>query len=256
MFGGSAFEGWSRVHWSYVHRLAALADEERPRNTRMDMTLSHPASATCCNGHVPVEIAGTTLGRYRHICAFFRHPQDEYRIMLPFIKDGLDRGDRTCQIVEPTLRDEHRRQLTGAGIDVALEERTGRLEVISAQDVYLHDGHFDVARMLDVIRQHISPESESSISRITGHSEWVGEDLPGVEDFLEYESRLNDVIPEGRDTVVCLYDLSRTSAALVVDVMRTHPMVIVGGVLHENPFFTPVERFLSELRERKDLSRA
>jgi hypothetical protein len=74
---------------------------------------------------------------------------------------------------------------------------------------------------------------------------------PGVEDFLEDESRLNDVVPQGRDTVVCVYDLSETSAALIVDVLRTHPMIILGGMLHENPFYTPVAQFLAELRERR-----
>lgn len=35
-----------------------------------------------------------------------------------------------------------------------------------------------------------------------------------------------------------------------MDIMRTHPMVIVGGVLQDNPFFVPPDEFLRELRER------
>lgn len=35
-----------------------------------------------------------------------------------------------------------------------------------------------------------------------------------------------------------------------MDIMRTHPMVIIGGVLQENPFFVPPDQFLLELRER------
>ncbi len=33
--------------------------------------------------------------------------------------------------------------------------------------------------------------------------------------------------------------------------MRTHPMIIIGGLLQENPFFVPPEEFLRELEERK-----
>jgi len=36
----------------------------------------------------------------------------------------------------------------------------------------------------------------------------------------------------------------------VIDIMRTHPMVIIGGILQENPFFVPPEEFLQELRQR------
>jgi hypothetical protein len=36
-----------------------------------------------------------------------------------------------------------------------------------------------------------------------------------------------------------------------MDILRTHPMVIVGGVLRENPFFVPPGEFLEELRARR-----
>ena len=35
-----------------------------------------------------------------------------------------------------------------------------------------------------------------------------------------------------------------------MDILRTHPMVIIGGILQENPFFVPPDEFLHELRER------
>jgi hypothetical protein len=35
-----------------------------------------------------------------------------------------------------------------------------------------------------------------------------------------------------------------------MDILRTHPMVILGGVLQKNPFFVRPAEFLLELRER------
>ena len=40
-----------------------------------------------------------------------------------------------------------------------------------------------------------------------------------------------------------------------MDILRTHPMVIVGGILQENPFFVQPDEFLRELRGRRDLRR-
>lgn len=37
-----------------------------------------------------------------------------------------------------------------------------------------------------------------------------------------------------------------------MDVLRTHPMVIVGGILQENPFFVPPDEMLRELRSRAE----
>ena len=40
-----------------------------------------------------------------------------------------------------------------------------------------------------------------------------------------------------------------------MDIMRTHPMIIIAGTLHENPFFVPPDEFLLELRERPRAAR-
>lgn len=36
-----------------------------------------------------------------------------------------------------------------------------------------------------------------------------------------------------------------------MDILRTHPMVIIGGILQENQFFVPPDELLQELRERR-----
>jgi hypothetical protein len=36
-----------------------------------------------------------------------------------------------------------------------------------------------------------------------------------------------------------------------MDIMRTHPMVVIGGQLQENPFFVPPDEMLAELRRRQ-----
>jgi hypothetical protein len=36
-----------------------------------------------------------------------------------------------------------------------------------------------------------------------------------------------------------------------MDILRTHPQVIIGGILQENPFYVPPGEFLAELRGRR-----
>jgi|SRR6516165_4475495 len=76
-------------------------------------------------------------------------------------------------------------------------------------------------------------------------------DKAGIEGWLEYETSINYVLSKYDDPVICAYDLSNFSANVVIDMLRVHPVVIVGGVLQENPFFVPPEQFLLELQERK-----
>jgi hypothetical protein len=48
-----------------------------------------------------------------------------------------------------------------------------------------------------------------------------------------------------------VYDLATFGGDTVVDIMRTHPMTIIGSVLEQNPFLVPPKEFLRELRERR-----
>ena len=41
--------------------------------------------------------------------------------------------------------------------------------------------------------------------------------------------------------MICNYNPSRFGATVAMDIMRTHPLVIIGGLLRENPFFVPPE---------------
>ncbi len=201
----------------------------------------------------PVKLAGAELGGTRHICAFFNSKEEEYRTLLPFIKEGFEQGDRAFHIVAPRHRSEHRQCLKDAGIDVDDAERKGQLEVWRWEDAYLRDGRFDQNRMLALIEDVLTSGKKQGypLTRLVANMEWALEDRQGVTDIVEYESRLNYVLPKYDDPVCCTYDLARFSAGIVIDILRTHPMVIIGGILHENPYYVPPDEFLQEQRERK-----
>jgi hypothetical protein len=151
-----------------------------------------------------IPFAGETLGEYRHVCAFFDHPDDEYRLLLPFIKDGFDCGHRGFHIVDPALRADHRRRLQDVGIDVTAAEERGQIEIRTWEQAYLRDGHFDQDAMLALIQEVLNegPRRGFPLTRLVAHMEWALEDRPGVDDLVEYETRLNYVLPRYKDPVV------------------------------------------------------
>jgi DcmR-like sensory protein len=206
----------------------------------------------------PVQFAGGCLGRERHICAFFNSADEEYRSLLPFIKEGFERGERAVHIVDETLKDDHIGRLRAAGIDADSATAAGQLEIRRWEEAYLRRDRFDQDAMLALIEQVLQTGSERGfpLTRLVAHMEWATLDRPGVEDLAEYETRLNYILPKYDDPVICTYDLARFSSRVAFDILRTHPVVIVGGVLQENPFFVPPDKFLLELRERKHSRRA
>jgi hypothetical protein len=202
-----------------------------------------------------VQFAGDTLGRQRHICAFFNSVDEEHRVLRSFIKEGLDRGEKAFHIVDPELREAHLRRLTEAGVSVERAMGSGQLEVRPWLHTYLRGDRFDQDAMLALIEEVLQSGAAAGypLTRLLAHMEWGGLDKPGVDDLVEYETRLNYVLPKYDDPVICAYDLSKFGASVAMDIIRTHPVVIIGGVLQENPFFVPPDQFLLEIRQRRSV---
>jgi hypothetical protein len=192
------------------------------------------------------------FGAQRHACAFFNSADEEYRTLMPFIKEGFDFGDRAVHIVDPELRDDHRARLHSAGLDVDEEEQRGRFQCCCWTDAYLRDGRFEQDRMLAFLQETLDAGRAKGfpMTRLVAHMEWATGKSPGVEDLVEYEMRINHMWPLHQDAVICVYDLARFRADTVMDIMRMHPVVVIGGIVQENPFFVPPDEFLRELRTR------
>ena len=202
-----------------------------------------------------VRFAGGTLGRHRHICAFFNSIDEEHRVLRSFIKDGFDRGEKAFHIVDPDLRDEHLKRLADIDINVERAMGSGQLEVRLWQDCQFRGGRFDQDAMLALIEEVLQsgPAAGYPLVRFLGQMEWALLDKPSLDhlSFIEFETRVNYMLAKYDDPVICAYDLSKFSAKMIVDIIRTHPVVIIGGVLQENPFFVPPDQFLLEIRERR-----
>ena len=198
-----------------------------------------------------IRLGGAILGPQRHVCAFFSTHDECYRVLLPFIQEGFESGEKVVHIIDPKRREEHVGRLESIGIDAAARQRAGQLDLRVWADAHLRDGFFDQERtraMMGDIRQRSQHEGFRRIRFIT-HMEWALEARPGVDALLEYEARANLV--RFADPVICAYDLAKFGGDVVVDVMRTHPAIIIGGILQENPFFVPPDEFLRELSARR-----
>ena len=122
-----------------------------------------------------ISLAGSQLGEVRHVCAFFNNDDEEYRVLLPFIKEGFERGDKAVHVVNPNQRHDHLQRLTAAGIDPTAAEQSGQLELRINTEAYIRDGRFDQDRMLAAFEQMASGNATGGfpLSRICCRMDWV-----------------------------------------------------------------------------------
>ena len=183
-----------------------------------------------------VRLAGSSLGSRAHICGFFSSPEDEHQILLPFIQEGLECGEKAVHTVDPRRREDHLRRLRSSGIDVDALQANGQFELRDWNNTQLREEQFDgpgTLALWDGIARS-AKQKGFPLTRFITHMEWVFELQMDWDDLLEYEAMANDIwiSHDGPvNPVICTYDLTRFTGDIVINVLRTHPLVIIGGIL-------------------------
>src|SRR5437868_15367196 len=115
-----------------------------------------------------MSLAGWQLDQTRHVCEFINSDEEEYRVLLPFIRDGFERGDKAIHVVNPNQQHDHLKRLAGIGIDSTAVQRNGQFELRSSTETYIQDGRFDQDRMLQSFEQMASGNDKGGfpLSRI------------------------------------------------------------------------------------------
>jgi len=185
----------------------------------------------------------------QHVCAFFNSREEEYSVLHPFFQEGLAQSEKAFYIVDPDEREKHLSRLDRVGVDTRELQQKGQLEVLPWQKAHLSGGHFDgedMLKRLDSTFTEIAAQGYP-MTRIWANMEWALLGPTDTEQLVEYEAKFNYIsIKHLSQVVVCVYDVSEFGGDLAFEVMRVHPMLIVGGVLHKNPFYIHPDTFLRE----------
>jgi DNA-binding CsgD family transcriptional regulator len=159
-------------------------------------------------------------------------------LLYPFLEEGLRQGDKClCLIddVEPALvRD---RAVGQPGPDYS--RRSAQLAVERSSDAYLRSGEFSVEDMVSFLSESVDAAiaDDFDLLRAAGEMSWVLSGAPGWDDLFVYESSLNHVVEDVPAILMCLYDLKKFGAEMLVEVLHTHPKVLLDGTVIDNPHY-------------------
>jgi hypothetical protein len=200
-----------------------------------------------------IRLCGQEIDQPGHICAFFSSVEEEYETLIPYLKDGVDAGEQVLNVLDEERLRDHRQRLDAAGVPVD----GGRLTIASSEDTYLEGGHFDMDRMIGFVRDRlVAAAAAGRCVRTAGWMDWVHREEVRTERAMEYEARMNLLVPTFDCTFMCIFDLTKVSGELMVDIMSTHPYVVLKGRVRQNPFYIPPEVYLTELLQGGKAPRA
>jgi signal transduction histidine kinase/ActR/RegA family two-component response regulator len=190
--------------------------------------------------------ADRRIGRLRqgdHLCLIYDSAVEKLAALVPFLRTGLARGERSlflgtlpsCRAIERTLVTE--------GIPVGREVDRGALVLLSDRDSWLDRGRFDPNSFKDLLRRAEQQAMDDGFSglRATWDVVWLLENVSGAEQWIAFEAGLNAFLSGSRTSALCRYPRSRSSASLIEDVLRTHPLALLGHQVCPNAFYQPPE---------------
>lgn len=204
------------------------------------------------NQEQSITLCGETLNGPLHICAFFDSREEQYEILLPWIKEGLDNNETVLSILERQLHDDHRSRLAKADIPVQETLETGQLKVAATEDTYLDGGAFAAERMFNIVEAAMVSAKNGPCCKFRGYGEmeWALKNLPGTDQLMEYEARLNLLTPKYECNILCIYDINKLNGRAVADILASHSHVIMNKKIHKNPHFIDPLELLTMLIKR------
>jgi hypothetical protein len=199
------------------------------------------AVASCENLPAPTAppsgLNGVELRTGDHICCFYSGADECDRIMLDYLTAGVRHGDKCIGLVDSADP-----RIVKARIEHRQEPAPQQLVIQLATEAYLREGRFSCDSMISYLDEAIGAavgHNGFPLVRATGEMTWVLPGPPGAEELFAYEAALNDFAPRYPQVLLCMYDIHRFGAGMLVDAVATHPRLLVGNLLIENPWFTP-----------------
>ncbi|MGB7188884.1 MAG: MEDS domain-containing protein [Acidobacteriaceae bacterium] len=183
-----------------------------------------------------------------HLCLIYDTREEQLSASVPFLRIGLERGEKCIYIADENTPAAILEAMRADGIDVDAALGSGALTILARNEAYLKNGAFDPAWMIGFLRSQIeAAEAQGFTSfRVTGETTWALRPPQSLDPLIEYECRLNDFFPIHNLLALCQYNRKRFRPETLLQVLHTHPFVVHGALVCDNPHYIPPEFFGKE----------
>ena len=197
------------------------------------------------------------LAVHDHLCLIYETQEEQLATAIPFIKLGLERGEYCLYITNENSTQDIIDSLNLIGLDAERFLKSGSLSITTPQETYLKQGSFDPDWMIEFLRQKIVKAKADGFSalRLTAEMTWALQNIPGSNRLMEYEAKLNALLPRYDCLAICQYHRTRFNSVTLTDALYTHPFIIKGGVLAHNHYYVPPEDFLEPDAGEREVER-
>jgi len=162
-----------------------------------------------------------------HIVFIYDNIPELTAFVVPFISEGLARGERCLYVIEDQELPEMTEALVSGGVDVERESRRGALVFLNSEE-YAGPPPFDPLRMVELLRRRATEAASGGFTglRIAGQMTWTLKAGVPARALVEYEALVERAMGPGPITAACMYQRDRFDQAVLQQLIRSHSKVV------------------------------
>lgn len=204
----------------------------------------------------PLADAVSKVGLHDHLCIICEAQEEQLSSAVAFIKTGLERGEKCLYITDTTTAATLMNAMREQGINVDTAVRQGRL-TIANRGIYPSHDDFDADRMIEFLKKAVRKAESAGFTalRLTDEMTWVTGVDARPKRLIEYEAKLNRFLLDHNALAICQYDRRLFPPEVILNILRTHPVVIYGARVCENPYYVTPEEFLGRRNPEREIQR-
>jgi signal transduction histidine kinase len=188
--------------------------------------------------HRPVRTV-SDLGLGDHATFIYENETEHRTVVTRFLRQGLERGEKVVYIADTHTPEMILDYLRGDRVDVDVYLERGQLEIHDTAEVYLRGGTFDPESVVELIKLGVEKALAQGYAGLRGTAEtnWLGTNVRNSQLILRYETMVSELAEEGRCLFVCQFDRNKFEPEFLLDILHTHPIVIVGTEACDNLYY-------------------
>lgn len=195
-----------------------------------------------------------------HICQLYSKVTEIPRVTAHLLRVGLSNSEKTLFAAAPAQVKELREELEKLQVDVDAVLASGQLVLYEEREIFLANGkRFDPYYLLSSHQTFIAQALREGWKavRISIDMSWLLKDIATAEQILKYEAASDAVFTFQDAPIIALmhYDHSKLLPSLVVELLKLHPISVVGKYIKRNPYYLNSEQYMLKIlrinRERE-----
>jgi hypothetical protein len=186
-----------------------------------------------------------------HVALLYDDEKEKLDFLALYYKAGIDNNEWLLHLTDSIPAETFKKEMEKRGVSFKSKNNH---HINDAEQIYCPNGEFSPDNMIDLLIDFAegSFSGESYLSaRCSGDMSWALKYLESSRKLFEYEAKLNHIIRNLPFIGCCAYDLKKFSCETVIDILKTHPVVVYNGNILHNPIYQDLNYSLEEYYPHK-----